>query len=69
MHILEAALAAQIPKRPELAPLAAGRPDAGPLLRLGGAFATVALLVLVLDGAAAERSLHHPESDAAGRVR
>ncbi len=68
MHLLEAALAAQISRRPELAPLAVRKADSGPFLRLGGAFAVIALLVLILDGAAAARTAHQPESVPPGRI-
>jgi hypothetical protein len=69
MHLLEAALASQISKRPELAPLAARKAGSGPFLRLGSALAVVALLVLILDGAATARTAQHPEGDLAGRIR
>lgn len=68
MHLLEAALAAQISKRPELAPLAVRKTDSGPLLRLGGAFAIIALLVLILDGVATTKATHQPESVPPGRI-
>lgn len=69
MHLLEAALAAQISKRPELAPFAASKAASGPFLRLGSALAVLALLVLILDGAATVRTAHHTEGDLPGRIR
>lgn len=69
MHLLEAALAAQISRRPELAPLAAGKAGFGLFLPLGSALAVVALLVLILDGAATARTAHPPEGGLPGRTR